>query len=311
MNYPQNYGYGGKPMSMQHQQMMQQQMQRQMMMQGGIPPQIQMHQNMVVMPNQQVPMMARQGQTPPPNFNFGQQNNQMQHGLANNSNDQKSITIKKEVTGLKQRDNMLHKSYYDPAWTDQINEYNVLDYFCQATNPFYTTNCNNEIIKTQRGSLEQLRSMTGIEYFVVHQQSPILFIIRKVERLSPDEVKPLANYYVIAGKVYQAPDISSIITSRLSSTIQHLRNAYDKVSEKANYHPGVGYWWDHDEVASKSDDFDSLATPFQVRSTGKLINDLQISLHRQKMSKINSAQSEKSRLTSSSQKTQIKKRKII
>lgn len=261
----------------------------------------------------------RQGKTPPPNgFSFnGQHNNQMQLGInGNTANDgqNKNLSIKKEaISAIKQKDNMLHKSYYDPAWTDQINEFNVLDYFCQSTNPFYDTTCNNEIIRTQRGSLEQLRSMTGIEYFLVHQQSPILFIIRKVERLSPDDIKPLANYYIIAGKVYQAPDLSSIITSRLSSTIQHLRDAYAKVSEKSNYHPGVGYWWNHEEVATKEadTDYDQLATPFQVRSTGKLINDLQIGLHHQRISKSTPALSEQSKMTSQSSKPEVKKRKIL
>lgn len=57
--------------------------------------------------------------------------------------------------------------------------------------------------------------MTGIEYFLLHAQEPILYVIRKQARQSPTQAHPLTDYYVVAGTVYQAPDLVSVINSRL------------------------------------------------------------------------------------------------
>lgn len=60
--------------------------------------------------------------------------------------------------------------------------------------------------------------MTGIEYVLLHVQEPILYVIRKQHRHSPTQTTPLADYYIIAGVVYQAPDLASVLNSRLVST---------------------------------------------------------------------------------------------
>lgn len=57
--------------------------------------------------------------------------------------------------------------------------------------------------------------MTGLEYVLLHVQEPILYVIRKQHRHSPQQVTPLADYYIIAGVVYQAPDLASVLNSRL------------------------------------------------------------------------------------------------
>lgn len=61
--------------------------------------------------------------------------------------------------------------------------------------------------------------MTGLEYMLLHVQEPILYVIRKQHRHgpSPNQVIPLADYYIIAGIVYQAPDLASVLNSRLVS----------------------------------------------------------------------------------------------
>lgn len=61
------------------------------------------------------------------------------------------------------------------------------------------------------------RNMTGLEYVLLHVQEPILYVIRKQHRHSPQQVTPLADYYIIAGVVYQAPDLASVLNSRLVS----------------------------------------------------------------------------------------------
>lgn len=63
------------------------------------------------------------------------------------------------------------------------------------------------------------RNMTGLEYILLHVQDPILYVIRKQHRHSPTQATPLADYYIIAGIVYQAPDLASVLNSRLVSII--------------------------------------------------------------------------------------------
>lgn len=59
--------------------------------------------------------------------------------------------------------------------------------------------------------------MTGLEYVLLHVQEPILYVIRKQHRHSSQQVTPLVDYYIIAGIVYQAPDLASVLNSRLVS----------------------------------------------------------------------------------------------
>ena len=47
-------------------------------------------------------------------------------------------------------------SWHDSAWIPVLNPSNVLDYFSERSNPFYERQCNNEIIKMQRLSIDQL-----------------------------------------------------------------------------------------------------------------------------------------------------------
>lgn len=59
--------------------------------------------------------------------------------------------------------------------------------------------------------------MTGLEYVLLHVQEPILYVIRKQHRHSQQQVTPLTDYYIIAGVVYQSPDLASVLNSRLVS----------------------------------------------------------------------------------------------
>jgi mediator of RNA polymerase II transcription subunit 6 len=101
--------------------------------------------------------------------------------------------------------------------------------------------------------------MTGLEYILLHVQEPILFVIRKQHRYSINQVTPLADYYIIAGYVYQAPDLNSLISSRLASGIHNLSSAFEEAHSYMRYHPTKGYTWDFarengDKEASKSVD---------------------------------------------------------
>ncbi|XP_066535285.1 mediator of RNA polymerase II transcription subunit 6 isoform X1 [Hoplias malabaricus] len=152
------------------------------------------------------------------------------------------------------RDNLLGISWVDSGWVPILNPGNVLDYFSERSNPFYDRTCNNEVVKMQRLTLDHLNQMVGVEYILLHAQEPILYIIRKQQRQSPTQVIPLADYYIIAGVVYQAPDLGSVISSRVLSAVHGIQSAFDEAMSFCRYHPSKGYWWhfkDQEERAEK------------------------------------------------------------
>ncbi|XP_068608041.1 mediator of RNA polymerase II transcription subunit 6 isoform X1 [Brachionichthys hirsutus] len=141
------------------------------------------------------------------------------------------------------RDNLLGISWVDSGWVPILNPGNVLDYFSERSNPFYDRTCNNEVVKMQRLTVEHLNQMVGVEYILLHAQEPILYIIRKQQRQSPTQVIPMADYYIIAGVVYQAPDLGTVISSRALSAVHGIQSAFDEAMSYCRYHPSKGYWW--------------------------------------------------------------------
>ncbi|XP_076441634.1 mediator of RNA polymerase II transcription subunit 6-like [Babylonia areolata] len=144
----------------------------------------------------------------------------------------------------KPESNTLGISWHDSQWIPILSQSNVLDYFSERSNPFYDRTCNNEVIKMQRLNPDQLVNMTGLEFTLLHAQEPILYVIRKQNRHSPTQVTPLADYYIIAGVVYQGPDLGSVINSRILNTLSHLQSAFDETQSFSRYHPSKGYWWE-------------------------------------------------------------------
>nr|XP_048710217.1 mediator of RNA polymerase II transcription subunit 6 isoform X3 [Caretta caretta] len=141
------------------------------------------------------------------------------------------------------QDNLLGISWVDSSWIPILNNGSVLDYFSERSNPFYDRTCNNEVVKMQRLTLDHLHQMIGVEYILLHAQEPILFIIRKQQRQSPTQVIPLADYYIIAGVIYQAPDLGSVINSRVLTAVHGIQSAFDEAMSYCRYHPSKGYWW--------------------------------------------------------------------
>ncbi|XP_065183550.1 mediator of RNA polymerase II transcription subunit 6-like [Sycon ciliatum] len=142
----------------------------------------------------------------------------------------------------------LHLSWHDSAWIPILQPSNVLEYFSQRSNPFYDRTCNNEVVRMQRRELSTIKSMTGLEYELLHVQGNFLYIIRKQFRHSPTEVTPQANYYILNGVVYQAPDLHAVVNSRVFSALYHITKAFDEVSPRARYHPTSGYLWDFEHA---------------------------------------------------------------
>lgn len=56
-----------------------------------------------------------------------------------------------------------------------------------------------------------------MKFFLITLNNPTFYLskIRKQHRHSPTEATPMADYYIIAGTIYQAPDLASVFNSRL------------------------------------------------------------------------------------------------
>ncbi|KAL0969438.1 hypothetical protein UPYG_G00227380 [Umbra pygmaea] len=175
--------------------------------------------------------------------------------------------------------NLLGISWVDSGWVPILNPGNVLDYFSERSNPFYDRSCNNEVVKMQRLNMEHLNQIVGVEYILLHAQEPILYIIRKQQRQSPTQVIPLSDYYIIAGVVYQAPDLGSVIGSRVLSAVHGVQSAFDEAMSYCRYHPSKGYWWhfkdqEEREAKPKSKKKEEPSSLFQRQRVDNLLLDL-------------------------------------
>lgn len=61
------------------------------------------------------------------------------------------------------------------------------------------------------------RNYEGIEYTVHHTQDPVLQVILKKKNSGNKGSTALAYYYVARGNTFQAPDLCSLVSSRLVS----------------------------------------------------------------------------------------------
>mgnify|MGYP001005072796 CR=1 FL=1 len=145
----------------------------------------------------------------------------------------------------------LRISWHDSTWIPHLNPTNILDYFCQKSNPFYDKLCNNEIARMQKLAPDQMSMMIGVEYILLHVQEPILYVIRKQDRTSPESATPLVDYYILAGVVYQAPDLNSIIQSRVLNSTLNLQSALEEFKGISVFSPSTGYSW-KSQLSSKA-----------------------------------------------------------
>ncbi|KAG6910576.1 hypothetical protein DXG01_009527 [Tephrocybe rancida] len=127
---------------------------------------------------------------------------------------------------------------------------NVFDYF--ATSMFYDKQSNNQVLRMQTihsglpvvNEAEELKRFTGVEFAVVHAQPPDMFIIQKRERLSPDEVRPMSAYFIMNKRIYQSPDVYTILSNRLLTSLHSLQTSLDILrSHRPDYTPRTGFVW--------------------------------------------------------------------
>ncbi|OSD05932.1 MED6-domain-containing protein [Trametes coccinea BRFM310] len=127
---------------------------------------------------------------------------------------------------------------------------NAFEYF--TTSMFYDKQSNNQVLRMQTmhtgvplvNEAEELKRFTGIEFALVHAEPPSLFIIHKRERLSPDEVRALAVYFILNNRIYQSPDVYSLVSNRLLTSLHSLQKSLDTLrSHRPAYTPRTGFVW--------------------------------------------------------------------
>ncbi|OUM51917.1 hypothetical protein BVG19_g1057 [[Candida] boidinii] len=141
-----------------------------------------------------------------------------------------------------------------PEWVNMfgLRTDNVLEYFSQS--PFFDRSSNNQVIKMQSQFTEQnfinkpydeilieLKKMKGIEFVLALVKEPDFWIIRKQNRLNESVTQTIADYYIIGSSVYMAPLVSSIMSSRLLSSMLSLKKAMNILQNLSTFSPSDGH----------------------------------------------------------------------
>ncbi|KAK0537568.1 Mediator of RNA polymerase II transcription subunit 6 [Tilletia horrida] len=164
-------------------------------------------------------------------------------------------------------------AFRDPefiAFFGALTRQNILDYFSRS--PFYDLQSTNQVLRMQNIAItggfmsalagdqkeeEDLKRFTGIEFVVVHAQPDALFVIHKRRRLSPAATIPLAAYYVLDGTIYQAPDMHSVLGSKMLTSVTALRATIDAFREaEPPFSIRRGYQWTLKPPEETDDDDD-------------------------------------------------------
>ncbi|KAG6332330.1 hypothetical protein ID866_6758 [Astraeus odoratus] len=158
-----------------------------------------------------------------------------------------------EFNDLHPADDYSHRFFIWHEWIQAngpLTTENVFDYF--AASMFYDKQSNNQVLRMQTmhsgtpllNESEELKRFTGVEFALVHAQPPSLFIIQKRERLSPEEVRPLAAYFIMNNRIYQSPDVYTLLSNRLLTSLNSLQSSLDTLRRyRPNYTPRTGFIW--------------------------------------------------------------------
>ena len=111
--------------------------------------------------------------------------------------------------------------------------------------------------------------MTGVEYEVVKAQPPRLFIIHKQNRTSPSTgknchficysflvVSLLESFYVLDGCIYKCPNLHTLISHRIISSLHYLKSAIDYADEWLQFDPTLSRYKVKTETPDSTTDFD-------------------------------------------------------
>ncbi|KAI0702437.1 MED6 mediator sub complex component-domain-containing protein [Cytidiella melzeri] len=165
-----------------------------------------------------------------------------------------------DLIDLHPPDDYSHRFFIWHEWIQAngpLTNENVFDYF--ATSMFYDKQSNNQVLRMQtmhtgiplQNEAEELRRFTGIEFAVVHAQPPSFFVIHKRERFSPDEVRPLVAYFIMNNRIYQSPDVYTLVSNRLLTSLHSLQNSLDLLRQnRPAYTPRTGFVWPIKEAST-------------------------------------------------------------
>lgn len=101
---------------------------------------------------------------------------------------------------------------------------------------------------------QELQKMTGIEFVITHVREPDLWVIKKQNRLNPQQTTPISTYFVINENVYMAPTVAAIMQSRVLSTSMFLKRALEEAIELPSYSPSQGYTYEDSQLTTAGDD---------------------------------------------------------
>ncbi|KAF8587286.1 MED6-domain-containing protein [Ramaria rubella] len=167
---------------------------------------------------------------------------------------------------------------------------NALDYF--ATSMFYDKQSNNQVLRMQtmhtgmplENEAEELKRFTGVEFALVHDEAPTLFIIHKRDRLSHKEVQPLAAYFIMYNRIYQAPDVYNIVSNRLLAALSSLQASLGTLlSHKPDFTPRMGYLWPIAQAKSMEDSEPSSKKPHGVENENSVVDQDVVSAKRRRI----------------------------
>lgn len=124
---------------------------------------------------------------------------------------------------------------------------NVLEYF--SLSPFWDSSSNNAVLRMQTQfnqlSIEtKLKEMVGVEFTLASHQDN-LFIIAKSKRLSPTRAIPQTLYYILDGNTYECPNLYSLLSTRLLTSIKQTQDAFRLARSHAHFDPTLGYSYSH------------------------------------------------------------------
>ncbi|TCD70665.1 Mediator of RNA polymerase II transcription subunit 6 [Steccherinum ochraceum] len=158
-----------------------------------------------------------------------------------------------DVSDLHPPDDYSHRFFIWHEWIQAngpLTNENVFDYF--ATSMFYDKQSNNQVLRMQTmhtgvplaNEAEELKRFTGVEFALVHSQPPSLFIIHKRNRVSPDETHPLMAYFIMNNRIYQSPDVYTLVSNRLLTSLHSLQTSLDTLrTRRPVYTPRTGFVW--------------------------------------------------------------------
>jgi len=167
-----------------------------------------------------------------------------------------------DLTDLHPQDDYSHRFFIWHEWIQAngpLTTENVFDYF--ASSMFYDKQSNNQVLRMQTmhigvpisNEAEELKRFVGVEFAVVHAEPPSLFIIHKRERLSPEETRPLQAYFIINNRIYQSPDMYTVLSNRLLTSLYSLESSLDILRKyKPDYTPRTGFAWPITETMERA-----------------------------------------------------------